>query len=110
MFVFGPNELSMKVHTGKVHAESIECGLCEFKAKTVEDLETHLQTCEIFKCERCEIRFNSFPNLKTHLNEKHKPHLHCIDIKHCKLDRKNWELVTHSSYTAKELLSFPKYK
>jgi hypothetical protein len=35
---FGPNELSMEVHTGKVHAESIECGLCEFKAKTAKKI------------------------------------------------------------------------
>ena len=35
---FGPNEMSMEVHTGKAHAESVECGLCEFKAKSLDNL------------------------------------------------------------------------
>ena len=97
---FGPNELSMEVHTGKFHAEIIECGLCEFKAESLENLDAHLQTCEIFDCNKCEKRFNSFPKLKTHLDGKHKKDLQFTFIKQYKLDRKNWDTVTHSSYRA----------
>ena len=42
----GPNEFTMEVHAGRSHSADHECGLCDYKAKNVEDLETHISTCE----------------------------------------------------------------
>ena len=47
---------------------------------------------------------NSFPKLKAHLDGKHKQDLQFTCIKQYKLDRKNWDTVTHSSYRANELI------
>ena len=38
---WGQNELTMEIHTGRCYSEHFECGLCAFKAKTLENLETH---------------------------------------------------------------------
>ena len=43
---WGPNKLTMEVHVRKVHCENISCRLCDFKASSKNDLETHLSTCE----------------------------------------------------------------
>ena len=31
--------MRMEVYTGKAHAESVVCGLCEFKAKSLDNLK-----------------------------------------------------------------------
>ena len=41
------DEIGIEVHIGKVHGETFECGLCGCITKDLEDLETHLLTCEI---------------------------------------------------------------
>ena len=41
---------NMEVHLGKHHSEKYECGLCDFGAGSLENLETHLNTCEVFQC------------------------------------------------------------
>ena len=41
----------MEVHLGKHHSEKNECGLCDFEAGNLENLETHLNTCEFFQCD-----------------------------------------------------------
>ena len=56
----------MEVHTAKLDGEKIECRLCEYEAKDLENIEIHLATCEYFKCAVCE---NLFGNL---LNSSHK--------------------------------------
>jgi hypothetical protein len=62
-------KLTMEVHLGKEHDPNFECGLCGFVAKTLENLELHLFTCEIYICDSCQKRFNSIPDLKKHLND-----------------------------------------
>jgi hypothetical protein len=41
----------MKVHLGKHHSEKYKCGLCDLETASLENLETHLNTSEVFQCE-----------------------------------------------------------
>ena len=97
---WGPNELSMKVHYGRNHAE---CGLCDFIAKYSEYLEMHLTTCEIFSCQSCDIEFNHLDGLKKDKEEKHKKKE--IWITHSKLDRKHKDCIAYTSHKSKNLFS-----
>ena len=49
----GPDEFTIKVHTGRCHSTDYECGLCHFKAENAENLETHLSKCKIYECAGC---------------------------------------------------------
>ena len=44
----GSTKVSMDVHSGKFHSKKFECGLCDHEARNLENLETHLFTCEMF--------------------------------------------------------------
>ena len=101
---FGPNEITMEVHHGRKHSQDPECGLCEFKANSGENLETHLVTCEIYDCKRCDLRFQNLTTMRTHLQEEHKGHTQIVTIVHAKLDRKNSEIVACKEYNGKSLL------
>ena len=37
------NDLTMDVHVGRYHADDFECGLCESKFESAENLEIHLK-------------------------------------------------------------------
>ena len=101
---FGPNVITMEVHHGRKHSQDPECGLCEFKANSRENLETHLVTCEIYDCKRCDLRFQNLTTMRTHLQEEHKGHTQIVTIVHAKLDRKNSEIVACKEYNGKSLL------
>ena len=89
---WGPNEMTMEVHLGRVHADIQECGLCDFQAKNSEELELHLFTCEIFKCSRCDHKSKILSEAKEHLLNYHEKK-HYAEIIHAKLNRKNDENV-----------------
>ena len=65
------NEQTMEVHLGQAHSEYFECGLCELKVDSSEDLEIHLFTCEIYSCENCDFVVKSLKEIKTHIANKH---------------------------------------
>ena len=44
------DELTLEVHSGKVHSGIFECALCGYKGSDLENLELHLGTCETFEC------------------------------------------------------------
>ena len=44
----------MEVHVGKCRTENFECGLCQYTCETLEGLELHLASCEVYECENCE--------------------------------------------------------
>ena len=50
----------MEVHIDKSHSDILECGICEHTADDLENLETYLFTCELFRC-----------NMKEHINAEH---------------------------------------
>ena len=84
------NELSLYVHEGKTHSGDFECGLCGFVAGTLEKLEIHLHTCEIYIC--CDICKN-ISEVKKHLKEKHTNWLKETNITHAKISREDSDLV-----------------
>ena len=61
----------MQVHNGKCCVSNIECGLCGMEAETLENLETHLASCEVYECEECEIRHTKLSDIKVHIEEDH---------------------------------------
>ena len=63
----GTRKETMDVHSGKCHAENFECGLCEFPTNNLEDLETHLFTCEMYECNACYERRTRLADLIDHL-------------------------------------------
>ena len=97
----GKNELSMEVHFGKNHSENFECGLCEYKAQDLEELELHLFTCEIYECYKCELRVKKLSDMKRHKDENHVNF--GVWITHAKLDRKNKEIVKTSEEWSSDL-------
>ena len=95
----GGCDIDMEVHMGKVHGEKFECGLCDYEAKDLETLETHLLTCEIFKCNICKIKMLQFSQLKKHFLDNHKQSEQTRDITHIKPYRdikEIYEEKTHS--------------
>ena len=67
---------------GKEHTNNFECGICNYKSQSKEDLEVHLFTCEIYKCDKCISKI-----------KKHKEKQHGIsannNLHHVKMDRNN---------------------
>ena len=98
---WGPNKFTMEVHFGRNHSEIFECGLCEWKNKSLEKLEMHLNTREIYQCEYCDVICNKLSDMKTHKEEKHA--IGYFEIIHAKLDRKNNELVTLENYICADM-------
>ena len=68
----GGEEIDMEVHIAKLHGDKFECGLCEYEATDLENLEVHLTTCETYKCELCGEVILQFVDIKTHIMAKHK--------------------------------------
>ena len=69
---WGPNFLTMQVHTGRSHSEHFDCGLCDFKAKTLDNLEIHIKTCKVYECTDCYFRVKKISQIKAHMNSKHE--------------------------------------
>ena len=84
----GASEETMNVHYGKKHSDSFECGICDYKAETYEQLKIHLFTCEIFKCRDCDFSDKNLGEFKKHTVKEHNPgKFHTLF--HYKLDRIN---------------------
>ena len=47
-------DLGMEVHIGKEHADGFDCGLCGFKEQSLENLETHISSREVYDCGHCD--------------------------------------------------------
>ena len=99
----GENELSVEVHQGKCHTEDFECGLCEYKAGTIENLDTHLSTCESYECDDCFFRVGNLADIKSHMIGKHgKENLKII---HGKVDRKNINFIKTTEHLRFDLFA-----
>ena len=59
-------------HTYREICKTIECGLCELKASYLENLNTHITTCEIYECNSCWVRVITIHDMKKHVLEKDK--------------------------------------
>ena len=67
---WGPNFLTMPVHTGRSHSDNIDYGFCEYKAKTLENLELYFKTCEVYECVNCYFKVKQISQMKAHMHSK----------------------------------------
>ena len=80
-------EISIQVQ----HENGFECGLCDYKADSLDTLDAHLKTCESYACYRCNIRVHHIIDIRKHIKEKHETEY--VNITHAKLDRKDANFV-----------------
>ena len=83
----GKNELSLEVHHVKCHSEDFECGLCELNFGNVGKLETHLNTCEVYRCRKCYNKETKISEIKAHVHKKHFHPNAATLIDHLKISR-----------------------
>ena len=92
----------MDVHVGKEHTDNFECGICNHKAQSKDDLEVHLFTCEMYKCGRCDYKENSISKIKKHTKKKHGIRTNKT-LQHVKMDRNNPSEVSDKTYFFDEI-------
>ena len=85
----------------KLHSEKINCGLCNYEASELESLETHMNTCEIYKCSDCKKIVKTLADMKNHLRNEHNGKV--VYITHSKMDRKCADYFNSKDYSSKEL-------
>ena len=98
----GENEHSMVVHIGKKHSENIECGLCDTIFKNIEQLETHLTTCEIFRCFKSHESFKTLLEMKKHIENEHEERKF-LSVIHIKQSRTNSEQIHKQQHKIADL-------
>ena len=101
----GEDEIGMEVHLGKEHGEKFVCGLCDYIAKSLENLETHLSTCETYVCTICDTIFTNLSEIKTHFLQNHEAKHRSRFVKHIKQNRENHEAFDDKSYCYNELFT-----
>ena len=94
--LLGDSQYTMHVHHGKEHLQNFQCGLCDVETKTLEELELHLFTCQIYKCMKCHLQEKTLNNIKKHIKE-------CSGTEsgffyHQKMDRIRLNEVSDKSY------------
>ena len=92
--------LNLQVHIGRQNSGNFECGLCDYVGNTLENLETHHLTCEVYTCKWCKESFYNLNNVKDHLKAKHMKHLRNTEVEHIKMDKKDFENVTIKTWKA----------
>ena len=97
----GENEPTVSLHHGKCHSSDFECGVCDFKAKNLKKLNTHLSTCESYECDECYFRVKTLGAIKSHMKELHEQD--DVKINHLKLDRKDENFVNITEHWRHEL-------
>ena len=97
------NDSEMEVHIGKDHGEGFECYLCGLIAESSEKLETHLLTCEVYDCGSCDERTKTLENIKQHIRESHQKYLEFNIIRHLKLSTENFSEIKKKEYYYKEV-------
>ena len=95
----GKNFETMEVHAGKAHTDNLECGLCENNFENIENLNLHLQTCDIFICRRCFRKENNISDIKSHVEKKHNDlRSGATIIDHLKISRIDEDEVTSKEH------------
>ena len=105
----GSTMVTMDVHSGKFHSKKFVCGLCDYEAGSLENLDMHLFTCEMFECCRCDDRMLKLADLKDHIRSAHGNRYEegekIAGIVHLKMDRNSYSEVTQKTYSYEELLN-----
>ena len=97
--------MTMEVHLAKHHNDKFECGMCEYVAKDLDNLEIHLSTCEIYTCTKCKTKFKNLPHLKTHFEKEHETKDSFVEVYHVKQSRENKEEFEEKNYFYRELFT-----
>ena len=82
--------------------ENFVCGLCAFEAKTLENLDLHIKTCEIYECAECEYISKQLSGIKEHISES-STKCSLSSIFHLKMDRENEAVANCKEYKQSEL-------
>ena len=88
----GGDDNEMEVHLAKVHGDKFECSICDYEAKDLETLETHLITCKFYTCVICDKNMLTFTDIKTHFLDKHSIYENSRGVFHTKPTRDNNEI------------------
>ena len=94
---------SMEIHLGKCNVEEFECGLCESKFKSEEEIDTHLKTCEVYECSDCYIRYKTLGETKKHLKNYHETEAIFQSLHHLKMERDDISKVKFKRYFLSEV-------
>ena len=98
---WGPNTLAMEMHVKKLHSENISCGMCDLEMINMEELETHLVTCEVYRCGECKIKLKTVSDIKKHINKEHKGRNICLT--HLQTNREHSDFFDDNFYTSREI-------
>ena len=92
----------MEIHIGKQHSEKYECCLWKFEAQNFDNLDVHLNTCEVYQCAGCEKIFMTIKDIKKHIEEKqYDDGWHYVY--HIKMDRNKTNEVSERRYRSDEI-------
>ena len=92
---YGNSLETMEVHAGMCCCEEFDCGLCNLKIETLENLKTHLVLCEVYECKECFKRVNKLSDIKLHIENDHDQ---TKRFYHLKMNRKQNEKVDIKEY------------
>ena len=79
------------------------CGLCEWRCDNLENLETHLKSCEVYECEKCDERFSLLKDVKIHIENEHGKETSLI---HLKINRVVEKIVDAKKYSYNDVWLF----
>ena len=96
----GNNMFTHEVHMGKAHSQNFDCGLCDKEFDNLENLEIHLNTCEIYRCRHCINKEKTVSDIKKHTEEVHGG---STIIDHIKMSRENRDEVSETMYFDSQL-------
>ena len=89
-----------------MHGEKIECGICDYEATDMADVETHLTTCQFYECTNCEEKIMLFTKVKEHFLTMHKELIKKtsgVGIRNYKVSRENSEIYKSEYHTLRSL-------
>ena len=86
----------MEVHAGMCRSDDdFDCGLCNQKIDTLDNLKTHLTSCEVYECKECFERVNKLSEVKLHIESVHDK---SKKFYHIKMNRKRNDKVDIKEY------------
>ena len=94
----GQSRETMEVHIGKSHTDNFECGLCELNFGNIGKLETHLNTCEVYRCRKCYNKETKISEIKAHVQKKHFHPNAATLIDHLKISRNDLNEVSSKEH------------
>jgi hypothetical protein len=88
---------TLDIHIGKSHDDEYNCGLFDLKLKNIEELETHLNTCKVYRCSVCDTKEKEISAINQHMENKHADQNSTL-IDHLKISRNDKNEVTSKDF------------